>query len=136
MNIISEAKSWVGTPYHHQARIKGVGVDCANLIAGIFEECGFIPINLEPYSLQWHLHNKEEKMINILLSYGCLKVDTNDPSPGQIITFQMGKVSGHIGIMVDNERFIHADIYANKVVEVTFGGVWKRRLSGVFNANI
>ena len=26
--VVAEAESWLGTPYHHEARIKGHGVDC------------------------------------------------------------------------------------------------------------
>lgn len=128
--IIEETLSWVGTPYHNQARIKGVGVDCANLIAGIAENCGYKAVLLEPYSVQWHLHNSEEKMIDILLSYGC--VETNDVTPGTLITFQFGQVSGHIGIMVSDTTFVHADVRVGKVTEVTLGGAWKQRLSGAF----
>ncbi len=28
-NIVNEAMQWIRTPWHHQANIKGVGVDCA-----------------------------------------------------------------------------------------------------------
>jgi len=31
VQLIAEARSWIGTPYHHQARLKGVGVDCAGV---------------------------------------------------------------------------------------------------------
>jgi len=30
-SLIDEARTWLGTPYHHQPRVKGVGVDCAML---------------------------------------------------------------------------------------------------------
>ncbi len=33
--IVAEALSWSGTRYHHQARNKGVGVDCVGLPIGI-----------------------------------------------------------------------------------------------------
>ncbi|HYW04999.1 MAG TPA: NlpC/P60 family protein [Gammaproteobacteria bacterium] len=33
--IVVEARSWIGTPYRHQASIKGVGVDCYGLVWGI-----------------------------------------------------------------------------------------------------
>ena len=34
-DIVTEARTWVRTPYHHQARLKGVGVDCAGLVIGV-----------------------------------------------------------------------------------------------------
>lgn len=34
-DIVDEALSWVRTPWQHQQAIKGVGVDCANYLAGV-----------------------------------------------------------------------------------------------------
>lgn len=36
--VIAAARSWLGTPYHHQASRKGVGCDCLGLIRGIWRE--------------------------------------------------------------------------------------------------
>ena len=33
--IVAEARSWLGTPYRHQGRRKGVACDCLGLIAGV-----------------------------------------------------------------------------------------------------
>ena len=41
--VIREAKSWIGTPFHHAARIKGAGVDCLMLLAEIYERVEFTP---------------------------------------------------------------------------------------------
>ncbi len=37
--IIYVAMAWLLTPYHHHARIKGVGVDCVQFLIAVFEEC-------------------------------------------------------------------------------------------------
>ncbi len=34
-DIIAEARSWIGTPYRHQASLKGVGCDCLGLVRGV-----------------------------------------------------------------------------------------------------
>jgi cell wall-associated NlpC family hydrolase len=36
-DIVEEARSWLGTPYHHQAALKGVGCDCIGLLRGVYE---------------------------------------------------------------------------------------------------
>lgn len=33
--IVAEARSWLGTPFVHQASRRGVGVDCVGLVAGV-----------------------------------------------------------------------------------------------------
>lgn len=42
--IVSEARKWIGTPYHHQQCIKGVGVDCALLVVGVGSALGLMPM--------------------------------------------------------------------------------------------
>lgn len=38
--IIIEARTWIGTPFHHQARARGHGVDCGQLVIGVGEALG------------------------------------------------------------------------------------------------
>lgn len=41
--IVAEALSWVGTPFAHQQRMKGVGVDCANFVREVAVATGATP---------------------------------------------------------------------------------------------
>lgn len=38
--IAAEAETWIGTPFHWQGRVKGAGVDCKGLLAGVAAACG------------------------------------------------------------------------------------------------
>src|SRR6185437_15824401 len=38
--VVAEARSWIGTPYHNCADIKGTGVDCGMLIVRVFVATG------------------------------------------------------------------------------------------------
>src|ERR1044071_5635711 len=42
-DIVEEALSWVGTPFAHQQRIKGAGVDCVNFVAEVARATGATP---------------------------------------------------------------------------------------------
>jgi NlpC/P60 family putative phage cell wall peptidase len=35
-DIVAETRSWIGTPYRHQASLKGVGCDCLGLVRGVW----------------------------------------------------------------------------------------------------
>ena len=35
-DIVAEARAWIGTPYRHQASLKGVGCDCLGLVRGVW----------------------------------------------------------------------------------------------------
>lgn len=43
LDVVAEARAWLDTPYHHQARLRGVGVDCAGLVIGVARALGVVP---------------------------------------------------------------------------------------------
>lgn len=134
IRIVLEAFEWVGTPYHHQARVKGVGVDCAQLVAGVAENVfpRLKPINTEVYSVEWHMHNREEKMCNIIERFKCTRIEVEDRQPGDILTFQFGRVQSHMGILINDNQFIHARMDVGKVVINQLSGDWLERLGRVY----
>lgn len=49
--IVAEARGWIGTPYRHQASLKGVGCDCLGLVRGVWRNCiGDEPETPPPYA--------------------------------------------------------------------------------------
>ena len=132
--IVAETLTWIGTPYQHQARVKHVGVDCAQLMAGVAEGAGLmtdiqVPTN---YTASWNINNPEEKMLEILEDLGCKRTET--PEPGDIIAFKIGRAHGHLGIIVSETEFVHAELQGStqgtrngEVVRVHMTGDWARR---------
>lgn len=134
LRIILEAWEWLDTPYKSQARVKKVGVDCAQLVVGVAENV-FKPktrINIEVYSPEWHLHNKEEKMCQMIESFKCEQVPIDERIPGDILTFQFGRVQSHMGILINDNQFIHARYDIGKVVINQLTGDWLNRLGRVY----
>jgi cell wall-associated NlpC family hydrolase len=114
-DIVNAALSWNGTPYHHQAAVKGVGVDCAYFIGSVAEECKFIDkFYVAPYSVEWHIHNEGEKMLEIVEGFGCKRIAK--PRAGDILAFQYGRSCSHLGIMLRNNTFIHASLKHKRVI--------------------
>lgn len=131
--IVGSAIQWLNTPYHHQARIKNNGVDCAQLIAAVAVDISGNSINTPVYSPEWHLHNKEEQLLGILESFGCKQKPIEERIYGDIITFKFGRVDSHLGIMLPGNEFIHARLDVGKVVINQLSGDWLRRLSRCYN---
>jgi NlpC/P60 family putative phage cell wall peptidase len=48
--IVAEARSWVRTPYRHQAHLKGVAVDCWGLVRGVGTALGIISVDPERFA--------------------------------------------------------------------------------------
>jgi len=117
--VLAEAQTWLGTKYHHGARIKGVGVDCGNLLAAVFENVGLIdPVTVPPYSPQWHLHRKVERLREIVLAYAH-PIEPAVVKPGDVVLYHWGHVKAHAGIVTARgwPFIIHAYSRAGFVIE-------------------
>ncbi|MCL1908970.1 MAG: C40 family peptidase [Holophagaceae bacterium] len=113
-SITTAALSWLNTPYHHEARLKGIGVDCGQFPAAVFESLGLIPkLDIEPYPHDWHLHRDEERYLEIVERH-FEKVDS--PLPGDLALFRFGRAISHGSIVIDWPLIIHAYINARAVV--------------------
>ena len=54
VRVIAIARSWLGTPYHDQASLRGVGCDCLGLARGVWREVvGPEPFPIPPYNRDW-----------------------------------------------------------------------------------
>jgi cell wall-associated NlpC family hydrolase len=112
--IVREAQTWIGTPYHSNALVKGPrgGTDCAMLLIGVYGNVGLIPKDFDPrpYPPQWHVHRNEEKYLNYVLEF-VKEVDgppARIPKPGDLVMFKLGRVFAHGAIVVDWPNVIHA----------------------------
>ena len=67
--VIAEARTYIRTPWHHMADIRGVGVDCAMLVRRVYIDCGLVPdFDPRPYPQDWHLHRGEERFLEATFS--------------------------------------------------------------------
>jgi cell wall-associated NlpC family hydrolase len=108
--IVEEAKSWIGTPFHHEARVKGAGVDCGMLIIEIYERVGLIP-HIVPmhYSPDFMLHRNEELYIELIQLYAD-EIPLPPYLPGDAVVMKNGRIYSHGGIVIDWPLIIHASL--------------------------
>lgn len=116
-DVLIEARKWIGTPFHHQACVRGVGVDCAMLVVGVGVALGVMPM-LPPELRAYGRVPKPDRMRSIIAAY--LDPVTGDPQPGDIL--YMGWKIGrpmHMGFLTDlhGRGLLHALSDAGKVVE-------------------
>jgi len=105
--IVAEAREWIGTPYHHRARIKGVGVDCAQLLIGVYAAAGVIEeFETGDYPQDWALHRDDEDFLGWVLGKGGRPVDR--ALPGDVLLYRYGRCYSHGAIAVDDEYMIHS----------------------------
>lgn len=118
--VIQEALTWIGTPYLHRGRIKGVGVDCAMLIASVFEARGLIPRVEVAYTRDWYLHRDEEVFLGYVERFAVRLPSVDLALPGDIALYRFGRCVAHGGLLLDGGsvpswRIIHAHVDVGQV---------------------
>jgi len=109
--VVSEAMAWIGTPYHHHARIRGVGVDCAQILCAVYEAAGLVPhVETDHYPTDWHLHRSDERYIGWLQRYARPLAENEAPQPGDIALFRFGRCYSHGAIHVPDGLLVHSYI--------------------------
>lgn len=111
---VAEAMTWPGTRYHHRARIKGVGVDCAQILIAVYSTVGVPEIDPGEYPTDWHMHRSEEMYQHWLQKAGAVRVDS--PRPGDIGLFKFGRTFSHGAICVAPDLWVHAYHDAQSVI--------------------
>jgi cell wall-associated NlpC family hydrolase len=148
-------RSWLGTPFHAYARLKGVGVDCVQLAGAVYVECGHLD-RFEPprYTMDgWH-HNERSAVLDWLADSprfvrcdaaaappppGCKTCGTaaRPPSPvsclpGDLVVFRLGRLAHHVGVAAGEGRFLHVMQHGTagfaELADPTFG----RRFEAAF----
>ena len=133
-DILREARSWIGTPYRHQASLKGVGCDCLGLLRGVWRACiGPEPEAPPPYRPEWAEACGEERLEDAALRWMVVR-DVKEAQPGDILLFRWREdlPAKHIGIVTSATTMIHAHDGAC-VCEVSLGSGWRRRIVGAFS---
>lgn len=133
--ILSEARRWIGTPYRHQASVRGAGADCLGLVRGVWRACcGDEPEAAPPYSMDWSEPQGEERLWAAALRHLTPVVTAR---PGDVLLFRMraGAVAKHLGILSEDgahPRFVHA-YSGHGVIESTLTAPWARRVVARFS---
>lgn len=130
--IIAEARTWLGTPWHHQASVKGVGCDCIGFVRGVAEKfVGSVPLALD-YTPTWHLYRAEPRMY-LGFKQHCDEIAPEDMRTADILVFGAGKgPAHHCAFLTPEGGLIHCYQEAGRVVEHGFSPLWRPRLRHAF----
>jgi NlpC/P60 family putative phage cell wall peptidase len=133
--VVIAAREWIGTPYLHQASVKGVGCDCLGLLRGLWRDIhGAEPEQVPAYTPDWSEPQGQERLWQAALRH--MPEATGDITTGQVLLFRMraGGVAKHLGLVSatgDTPAFIHA-YSGHGVVESPLSAPWMRRIAARF----
>jgi NlpC/P60 family putative phage cell wall peptidase len=131
--IVAEARSWIGTPYRHQASLKGVGCDCLGLLRGVWRSViGAEPEGAPPYSAGWAESGGGEALIDAARRH-LIEVTGGAFEAGDVLLFRFRPhlPAKHCAIATSADTMVHAHDGA-AVCEVAIMPWWGRHLAGVF----
>ncbi len=134
--VVAAARDWIGTPYLHQASVKGAGTDCLGLLRGVWRDCyGSEPERVPPYSADWSEPQGDEVLWRAAVRHLEAR-DLVDEAPGDVLLFRMrpGAVAKHLGLQARicaEASFIHA-YSGHGVVESPLSAPWRRRIVARF----
>jgi cell wall-associated NlpC family hydrolase len=118
-DIVACARSWLGTPWHHRACVKGVGVDCVYLGVGVLQELGVEVPELPAYE-----RTPDGVTLLAMCDQHLDRIARHYMAPGDFAVIEWGNgIPHHFGILGDYRHgglsLIHADNRpgADRVVE-------------------
>ena len=131
-SVLRLARSWLDTPYRHQASIRHVGCDCLGLVRGIWRELYSAndPETLPNYTPDWAEEQGVETLQDAARRW---LIETSEPQPGDALLFRLkpGVPCKHVGILSASDRLIHA-YWGHAVVESWLQPFWSRRVAHAF----
>ena len=132
-DVVAAARSWIGTPYRHQASLKGVGCDCLGLVRGVWREVlGEEPEAVPAYSPDWAEASGAEALADAAFRHLNL-VEGLRFQAGDVVLFRWKPhlPAKHAGIATGDVSMVHAQD-GIAVSEVALSRWWLRRVAGVY----
>jgi NlpC/P60 family putative phage cell wall peptidase len=131
--IVAEARSWIGTPYRHQASVKGVGCDCLGLVRGVWRAVvGVEPERTPPYAPDWAEAGSGEPLADAAARH-LVTIERDAYLEGDVVLFRWraNLAAKHAAIVTAPDKMVHAHDGA-AVAEVALAPWWRRRLAYAF----
>jgi len=135
-DLVTLARGWIGTPYWHQASLKGVGCDCLGLLRGIWREAlGPEPEEAPPYAASWAESAPigADPLAEAARRHLVPVTGAEAPRAGDVLLFRFRAhlPARHCAIATGLGTMIHAHDGA-VVTEVALTGWWRRHCAHVF----
>lgn len=138
--VVTEARTWLGTPFVHQAHVKSVGCDCGGLIGGVGIGAGLLAPDWWETEFNTLYGGYARTPANGILESICYafmqEIGVDSALPGDVLLMKFAEEPQHMAILAPylygGLSIIHAYSRAGAVVEHRFAPVWRARVTGAF----
>jgi cell wall-associated NlpC family hydrolase len=102
-DVVACARTWIGTTFEHQQRMKGVGVDCVGLVIGVARELGLIGPSVDVHGYPRVPDGRLLKQCDEHMR----RVSREAMQPGDVIAVTFDVEPMHLGIVGD---YVHGGL--------------------------
>lgn len=118
-DVVRAARQLLDTPYHHQGRLRGVGVDCVGLLIGVARDLGLVPsgFDVPPYP-----RTPDGTSLMHLAELHMQPLQPGEAvQPGHVVVVRFDQEPQHLGVAADYRHgglsLIHSVARPGRVIE-------------------
>jgi NlpC/P60 family putative phage cell wall peptidase len=130
--IVTEARSWMGTKFHHQASLKGVGCDCIGLVRGVARGVGFRDPFTTGEAIQFAGYGRtpEPKRLLEACERFLQRIAIDAAIAGDILLLRFEREPQHFALLTSRhpDQMIHSHASVGRVTESGIDAKWWRRV--------
>jgi NlpC/P60 family putative phage cell wall peptidase len=139
-DVEKQARLYVGTPFRHQGRIRGLAVDCVGLVLCVGEDLGLVDRVGKPFLRadypDYAAQPTDSFVLEELRRRAISKLPGEPMEPGDILAIRVPSLPCHAAVVVDRAGclyMIHAyNSGPRQCVEHILSSAWRGRAVGVF----
>ena len=129
-DLLSAARQCLGTPFRHQGRLIGFGLDCAGVAIHVARQIGAGHLDVSGYGRSPASGQLERS----LDGQPCLEriEPIEDRQPGDLLLMRMAREPQHLAILTDPQTIIHAYESVGRCCEHRMDSAWISRIVGIY----
>ncbi|MDA5194957.1 NlpC/P60 family protein [Govanella unica] len=124
--IVDKGRSYLGTPFRHQGRAPGRGLDCIGVVACIGRELGLFDYDATGYARQPTSWTSLRRHVD---AAGFVRVET--AKPGDVYLMAIIDRPQHVALVTDR-GMLHAWMHTRSVVEHGLDALWASRVVSIY----
>lgn len=128
--VIQAARECLGTPFRHQGRKPGIGLDCVGLVRWPAVVLGLVPPTADYLT---YARSPDPYVMREQLTKYAREIPPNEARPGDILWLRIYRDPTHLAILTFDHTIIHAVSDGPRcVVEHGFRAPWPSRVVAAF----
>lgn len=130
-DIAAAARRRIGTPFVHQGRLDGIGLDCAGVVIRVAQELGLSDFDTRDYPAQPNPVAMRAALLAHLEVVRFAEIDVGD-----VLWFKVELDPQHLALLVSREPLMMVHAFSKpgvmKVIEAHVDAFWRSRIAGCF----